>query len=298
MENAATPRVADSRDWWDYRPVFSVTEKGTRITGLAPGQSPGHVTTRLLVSAALCFAVWGAIGLFGSSWLCNADSPSSLSCALDVGDGWPTVVGFILFVYAALQVTVDLSERVREQFGQRRAASLFWMAPLLAGIAIGCGGAAAVAVAGASDPIWIIRQTMDGRIGTAAIAISTFMALSAALWGLVVAVRLPFALRYAHQRQATIERLRRDGYRCAGWLHLGDVCFWLGNNPELDVTVTCDSPAGKHTVAARMRTSPDRVPKDGSGVVVFTDLEGAVHIELDAYADTLFEPEQRYTPSE
>lgn len=62
--------------------------------------------------------------------------------------------------------------------------------------------------------------------------------------------------------------------------------------------VTYDSPAGKREVRARMRTSPDRVPTDGSKVVVYTDLEGAIHIELDAFADTIFGPEQRYTAAE
>lgn len=52
------------------------------------------------------------------------------------------------------------------------------------------------------------------------------------------------------------------------------------------------------SIRARMRTSPDRVPADGSRVVVFTDLDGDIHIELDAVADTVFEPEQRYTAAE
>jgi hypothetical protein len=47
-----------------------------------------------------------------------------------------------------------------------------------------------------------------------------------------------------------------------------------------------------------MRSSADRVPKDGSRVVVLTDLRGAVHIELDPAVEPVFEPEERYSPSE
>jgi hypothetical protein len=72
----------------------------------------------------------------------------------------------------------------------------------------------------------------------------------------------------------------------------------LHNDPELDVTVTYKSPVGRHEISARMRSSPDRVPKDGSMVVVLTDLQGALHIELDRDAEPVFEPEQRYPPSE
>jgi hypothetical protein len=113
-----------------------------------------------------------------------------------------------------------------------------------------------------------------------------------------VLVRLPGALLHARRTQATIERLRRDGRRYAGTVRLGRIVFWLGSNPELDVTIAYDSPAGSHEVRARMRTSPDRVPADGSRVVVFDDLRGVVHVELDLDAEPAFEPEARYAASE
>ncbi|MBP2356381.1 hypothetical protein JOF29_007491 [Kribbella aluminosa] len=62
------------KDWWDDRPVFSTTAKGAHITGLAPGESPGHVTTGLTVLGALCFVAWGVASVLGTSWLCNATS--------------------------------------------------------------------------------------------------------------------------------------------------------------------------------------------------------------------------------
>jgi hypothetical protein len=101
------------------------------------------------------------------------------------------------------------------------------------------------------------------------------------LWFVTVVARLPSALLHARQRQATIERLRRDGHRYTGQVKLGRVVLWLGNNPELEVTIAYDSPAGSHEIQARMRTSADRVPADGSRVVVFDDLRGVVHVELD-----------------
>ncbi|MFH5879898.1 hypothetical protein [Arthrobacter sp. NA-172] len=212
-----------------------------------------------------------------------------------------TIVCFVLAGYAALHIAVDLYERARERLGQCRAASLFCSAPLLAGITAGSGIATAAAVA--SDPPRVIRQTIDGMVGTEAFAISAIVASLGALWALTVATRLPGALRHAHERQSTIELLRREGRRYSGRLRLGEISFWLGNTPELNVTVTYDSPAGQHKVKARMRTSPDRVPADGSIVVVFAASEGAAsegvkYIELDAGADAIFEPEQRYTPSE
>lgn len=119
----------------------------------------------------------------------------------------------------------------------------------------------------------------------------------AALWGITVAARLPSALRHAYERQTTIDRLRRDGRRYAGRLQLGRVVYWLRNDPELEVTIAYDSPGGSRQVKARMRSSPERVPTDGSPVVL-SDQRGAVHLELDLEVTHSFEPEQRYTAGE
>lgn len=198
--------------------------------------------------------------------------------------------------YLAVHVTVGLGEHAQDQFGQRRASSLYYLAPLLAGITLGSGVGAAITVG--PETAEGVRRALDGEPGTEAAFISAAVALLAAVWGLTVAARLPGALRHARRCQQTIERLRRDGRRYAGRLRLGGVRFWLHSDPELDVTVAYESPAGRHQVAARMRTTPARVPKDGSLVVVLSDLQGAVHIELDPAAEPVFEPEQRYTPSE
>lgn len=292
MTDAVAPRNVDSTDWWDHRPVFSVTDKGSRITGLAPGRAPGRLTPRLLVPALLTFTAWAAVALLGSAAL---GCTTSAGCGADVGAGW-LVGGLLVLGYLALLVTVGLAEHARERFGQRRAASLFRLVPVLAGVTVGAGAGAAVAAG--PDRAEGVRQALDGVPGTEATLVSAAVAVLAALWGLTVVARLPSALRHARERQQRIERLRRDGHRYAGRLQLGGVRFWLHNDPELDVTVSYDSPAGRHEVRARMRTSPDRVPADGSGVVVLTDLQGAVHLELDHDAEPVFEPEQRYTPSE
>lgn len=130
---------ADSGDWWDHRPVFSTTDKGFRLTGLAPGERPGQVTTRLLVSAALCFAGWGAVSLLGTSFLCGATSAPAGSCAVDVPGNLPTalvIAAALVGGYLVLFVTVDLSAQARQRFGQRRAAGLFRSVPLLAGMCV------------------------------------------------------------------------------------------------------------------------------------------------------------------
>ncbi|SED81197.1 hypothetical protein [Jiangella alba] len=292
MTDAVAPRDVDSTDWWEHRPVFSVADKGSRITGLAPGRAPGRITPRLLVSALLTFVAWAAVTLLGSVSLCSA---TSAGCAVGVAPGW-LIGGLLVLGYLALLLAVGLGEDARDRFGQRRAAWLYCRAPLLAGVVAGAGAGAAVAVG--PDRAEGVRQALDGVPGTEAALISAVVAALAALWGLTVVARLPSALRHARERQQRIERLRRDGHRYAGRLRLGDVRVWLHNDPELDVTVSYDSPAGRHEVRARMRSSPDRVPKDGSSVVVLTDLQSAVHLELDHDARPEFEPEQRYTPSE
>ncbi|WP_277876962.1 hypothetical protein [Kribbella rubisoli] len=40
------------------------------------------------------------------------------------------------------------------------------------------------------------------------------------------------------------------------------------------------------------------MPADGSRVIVYDDLRGAVHIELDRDAGPTYEPEARYAASE
>lgn len=291
--------MLDSTDWWDHRPVFSTTDKLSRITGLAPGERPGQVTPRLLVSVLLCFLGWGAVTLLGTSALCGTTSAPADTCAVaipsHISKGW-FIAAAVVVAYLLLAVTTDLTENARQRLGQRRAASLLRAAPLLAGMSV--GASLSVATALAPDPSGVLRRTASGLIGTEAIAISAVVAVVTGVWCVTVVLRLPSALVHARQRQATIERLRRDGRRYAGQVELGRVVIWLGNNPELEVTVTYDSPAGSHRIQARMRTSPDRVPADGSRVVVFDDLRGVVHIELDLEAEPAFEPEARYAPSE
>ena len=291
--------MLDSTDWWDHRPVFSTTDKMSRITGLAPGERPGRVTTRLLVSVLLCFLGWGAVSLLGTSALCGTTSAPSSTCAVDIPRHISAVwfiVAAVVVLYLVLAVTADLNANARQRLGQRRAAALLRSAPLLAGMSVGAFISAATAVA--PDPSDVLRRTVHGEIGTESIAVSVVVAVLTGLWCVTVVVRLPSALLHARQRQLTIERLRRDGRRYAGQVKLGRVVIWLGHDPELEVTIAYDSPAGSHQLQARMRTSPDRVPADGSRVVVFDDLRGVVHIELDPEAEPAFEPEERYAPSE
>jgi hypothetical protein len=257
------------------------------------------VTARLLASALLCFLAWGAVSLLGTSWLCGGTSAPASTCAVDVPGNLPTgwfIAAAVVVGYLVLYVTVDQTEQARQRLGQRRASGLLRSAPVLAGICVGAGISVITAVA--PDPSGTFRRTVHGLIGTEAIAISAVVAVLSGLWCIAVLVRLPGALLHARRTQATIERLRRDGRRYAGTVKLGRIVFWLGSNPELDVTIAYDSPAGSHEVRARMRTSPDRVPADGSRVVVFDDLRGVVHVELDLDAEPAFEPEARYAASE
>jgi hypothetical protein len=287
------------KDSWDHRPVFSTTDKGARITGLAPGEPVGRITTRLIVTTALCFTVWGAASLLGTSVLCHATSAPASTCAVSLPADVPLVwriLAAIVVGYLLLLVTLDLGEQARQRLGQRRVATLLASAPTLAGIAVGAGISAGTAFA--PDPSGTLRRALDGLIGTEAIAVSVVLTILTGLWWISVVARLPSALRHARRRQETIERLRRDGRRFSGSVRLGDVRFWLGSNPELDVAIVYESPAGTHVLPGRMRTSPDRVPADGSPVVVFDDLRGVVHVELDVDAEFTFEPEARYTAAE
>ncbi|MFE7503740.1 hypothetical protein [Promicromonospora sp. NPDC057488] len=290
MTDAVAPRDAASTEVWEHRPMFSATDKGSRITWLAPGRSPARVTPRMLAAALLCLVAWTAATLAGSAVLCGA---TSTECTVAVGQGW-LIGGALVLGYLAILAAVDLGERAQDHLGQRRAASMLVLAPLLTGITVGAAAGADLAL-GADQRV---RQVLDGVPGTEAVLVSAVVAVLAALWGVVVLVRLPGALRLARRRQEMIARLRRDGRRYPGRLALGEVSYWLHSDPELDVTVTYDSPAGRHSVAARMRTSPDRVPRNGSSMIVLADLRGAVHLELDLEAGVTFEPEERYAPSE
>jgi hypothetical protein len=59
--NPLNRRDEVSTDWWDHRPAFSVSDKGSRITGLPPGRPAWHSAPRLLVPALLCFTTWAAV---------------------------------------------------------------------------------------------------------------------------------------------------------------------------------------------------------------------------------------------
>ena len=162
----------------------------------------------------MCFAVWGAVSLLGTSRRRAATSAPENTCVLslpgDVSLVW-RILALIVAGYLLLLVTLDLGEQARQRLGRRQVAWLVWSAPLLAGLAVGAGLSAAAALA--PDPTGTLRRTLDCLLGTEAIAVSAVVTLLAALRWITVVTRLPSALRHARRRQETIERLRRDGRR-------------------------------------------------------------------------------------
>jgi hypothetical protein len=60
----------------------------------------------------------------------------------------------------------------------------------------------------------------------------------------------------SRRQETVVERFRRDGRWYAGTVTLGDVRFWPGSNPEPDVVIVYQRPAGTQVLPGRMRTSP------------------------------------------
>jgi hypothetical protein len=193
--------------------------------------------------------------------------------------------------------TSALRAHARYVFGQHRVASLLGSVTVTGGFAIGAFVWTLLSLrTSPSSPFDLahIVTASDLPRELAALIGGVFAA-----WTILTALRLPFAVRHARSRQATLARLRETGMRIPGVL--AEVTFrnhWLWDQPFFAVGVTYGEGPAKRFVKGEMWTTHDRVPVVGSRMIVLDDGRGSTSLELDPEAETVFEDESRYRAPE
>ncbi|NLP82273.1 hypothetical protein HF576_00260 [Microbacterium sp. CFH 90308] len=275
-------------------PVLSTTDRGSRMTTLAPGQPVGRLSAGLVLRMLAASALWAVAASVPFTALL-ALAPAS-QVAQTLGSPWATVAALIVGFFAVRE-SLNVRDRAKSTFGQTRVAGL------LAGLTVTGGQALSAA--------WWLAASVQAQpmppldlanIATAPEIPREVGALVGAVWAVWAATqlaRLPGALHHARSRQRTLERLQLSGTRHEGVFTRVDFRnHWVWDQPHFTVEVRFETPEGGDVVRAHMRTDSDRVPVGGTRAIVLTDPTGAVAVELDDRADILWEPENKYRAPE
>lgn len=267
--------AAQPEQWWEKGPIFSTTDRTSKITTIAPGEEVGRVTPGIVVGVLFTAATWTGLAFMGYPRLLG---PSGVSPSFDEpASNWWWIAITILGVVLMFPATATLHEAVRKRFRQQSA-----------GLTV-CATAASLGfvVAGLIHLLLIARhlETLPpeapsgDRPITAILLAITAVALIAFLIG---AVRTPFLLFAIRRRQRSIVELRRSGFRYAG--EVAETEFnrrWVDRWPQLKVTIRYEGPNPENTFDAVMTTQSHRVPLPGFPVVVAVGEDGTTLVEPD-----------------
>ncbi|WP_436699902.1 hypothetical protein [Nocardioides sp. BYT-33-1] len=272
-------------------PVLSTLDRRAgRMTQLLPGRPVGRFTGRLWTWTLSTVVVWAlAFSVPCAAFLGLA--PGSL------GSPWAILPGLVL-AYLVLSSTLGLGEQVRAAFGQVRLPGLLVTTIVTGSFALTALGWLVASYADEPEPAFELSNIATST--SLPRELLALLACAALAWALLAAARLVSAFRHARSRQATIERLRRHGTRHHGVLTEREFGgSWLYDKPAFTIRVAYDDQGGERVVRAFMRTLPAQVPVLGSPVVVLTDEDGTVHVELDRSSGVAYETDYgRFEPSD
>lgn len=275
-------------------PIISTTAKGARMTRLAAGQHPGRLDAGLVLRILLCAVTWAAAASVPYVALLGMAPTSQVGQAL--GSPWAVVAALVLLYLAILQATI-IHARAASAFGQRRIAGLLSTLAITGGLGLGALGWMLISFTVRPLPPF----DLDHIATSSEIPRELGVVIGGvfAVWALLTFVRIPRALGDAQSQQRTLERLRATGSRHDGVLSA--VTFdnlWVYDEPYFTLRVTYEEDGRTRTIPAWMRTSADRVPIVGTRVVVLSDDDGAVSVELDRTASPVFDEPSRYRAPE
>ncbi|MEP6479700.1 MAG: hypothetical protein ABJB03_09935 [Rhodoglobus sp.] len=283
-----TNREVDERV--ESLPQFSTTDRGSRMTSLRPGQPLGRLAPlvpRLLVAWAL-WALTSSVPFDALTGL----APSR-EVVMFLTNPITVAAAIVVALFGALNQTFQLHSRAREAFGQARVAALLTTVAVTGGFATSAG--ILVAWTRASDPAHILNIEAIATSPEVPLELGALIGAAFACWCVIALLSLWGAVAHARRRQHSIEDLRSNGTAFDGILSA--VAFshhWVHDEPMFRTETTYVADGVSRVIAARMRTSADRVPLVGSPMIVRTDGRGAIHVEPDATAEPSFEPEDKY----
>ncbi|MCP2322236.1 hypothetical protein HDA40_000743 [Hamadaea flava] len=266
-------------------PILSVTDRGTKMTQLLPGQPIGSVNTRLIQLVLLGVAAWAVTSSVPYAALLGLAPTPGVSQAL--GSPW-ALAGAIATAFLALVTTGHVHARAAAALRQSLVSGLFNGLTVAGGLA--AGGLLWTAASYTRNPApsfdlehIVTSPTIPRELG---VLVAALMA-ALAVWLLI---RLTAALRDVRERQLAIERLRQSGKRYDGLIT--EVVFqneWLWDMPVFTIRVAYADRGEPRELWLHMRTDAERVPTLGSPVIVLTDHARSTHVDLDYEAGVQFE---------
>lgn len=278
----------------EIMPIFSTTDRGSRMTQLPAGRPVGRLTAGLVVRVVVCIATWAVASSVPYVAVLGLAPTPQMAQAL--GSPWAVVAALVLG-YLAIWQSVRIHEIAKTEFGQVRVAGLLATLTVTAGHAVGAAWWLYASFEAEPLPPFDLEHIVTAS--EIPRELGAVIGGAFAAWAIITLCRLPRALHHARYRQQTLERLRRHGTRYEGVLTRANFShLWVGDDPFFRVQVSYVAGGEPRVVAARMRTSSDRVPVVGSRMIVVSDGQGSVAVELDTAAETAFEPESRYRAPE
>ncbi|MCD0445426.1 hypothetical protein LO763_17580 [Glycomyces sp. A-F 0318] len=276
-------------EWWSEGPVFSTTDRGSKITTIAPGERIGRFTPGLAVGAVLTCATWTGLAFAGLPRILGGGYTAP---AIDgpARSWWWLALSF-LGVVGLMVATPWFYGASKRRFGQQSIGFGLSVAVAAAGFLVaGVVHLRMIADYAASlppdTPSW---ERPDATIALmfTAVALAAFVGVLA--W-------LPFAFFRARRRQRQIVRLRETGRRFTGEVDSLDFKReWIAGRPQFDATIRYALGGETRTFRAAMATDSDRVPLPGFPVRIMVGERGATLVEPDLDRPAAFDTDTDYT---
>lgn len=269
--------------------MFSTTDRGSRITTIAPGERIGRVTPGLAVGAVLTCATW--TGLAFAAYPRVLGDGYTAPAIEEPAQSWWWIALCVLGVVALMVVAPRFYGALERRFGQQTFS--FGFSAALAAVGFLIAGAANLRMIAdhraslpPGTPSW---EGPDGMIVLIFTAASAVAAAGLLLW-------LPFAFFRARRRQRQVIRLRESGRRFTGEVDSLEFRHeWIAGRPQFDATIRYALGGETRTFRAAMATASGRVPLPGFPVRIMVDERSATLVEPDLDRPAAFDAETDYT---
>jgi hypothetical protein len=293
-DRTALTRPEGSSDDVHDVPLLSTTDRGGRMTRLSPGQPVGRLSAGLVLRMLAAILLWAVAASVPFTALLGLAPSAEVAHAL--GSPWAVAAALVVGFFAVRE-SLNVRDRAKSTFGQARVAGLLAGLTATGGQAVGAAWWLAASVqAQPMPPLDLANIATAPEIPR---EVGALVGGFWAVWAFTQLVRLPGAVHHARSRQQTLEGLRFTGIRHEGVFTRVDFRnLWVWDQPHFTVEVRFETPEGPEVVRAHMRTDADRVPVEGTRVIVLTDATGAVAVELDETVDIVWEPENKYRAPE
>lgn len=261
--------------WWESGPIFSTTDRGSRITTVAPGERVGRFTPGLFAGTVLTAAAWTGLAFVGYPRLLGRGITAPGIEELASNWWWigVTAVGVVLMFAATTGLYGAVAKRLRQQ------SAAFALCVTAAGFGCFAAGVLHLRILAkhleslpADTPSW---ERPDAVILLLFTGIGLVAFVGGALW-------TPFLFLTAQRRQRAILRLRQSGHRYVGEVAATEFKnLWINGWPQFEVAIRYEAAHVRDTFDAVMSTRSHRVPLPGFPVVIRVGAKGATLVEPD-----------------